>query len=504
MKLFYDLRLGYFVSAPGQETPLTTLVGKAGDGDEIVIETGRSSDPTGSAAIVVAQTWTGENLPGGTVMTVMLKEDAKYSDGDPLATTSTYTHDSGANTYTFSLSYNTTEINDLLERLDTNAANDVASLTCGFEMTYQSGGSGAWRSSIYPIEFTLYHDIIGGSEGTPTNAADPTEYLLKASGIEWLPTVTSQIGGTSADLDSVPTVSVAVGKVVLFKDGDSSDLLRVYQLTAGTDAESAPTVIRPDDYATTTNEKVWKQRQIDGELLLPATASQAEAEAGTSTSTRTFTPERVKQAIAALESTKGLGSSVANEVVLFNGTDGRQLKRATTTGIPKLTSGVISAAVAATDYVAPGAITTSGLTMATSTLIGRTTASTGAPEQITVGANLTLSAGTLVGVDNSLPTSVVTLTTDTTLLVGTHNKNYMECTGAMTTVTIAPQGTSTWTDNSHMWIVNRLASGSITLAPGSGVSLISGGSSSGSVTLTNGSYPVHIWRSSSNVWRVIS
>jgi len=80
----------------------------------------------------------------------------------------------------------------------------------------------------------------------------------------------------------------------------------------------------------------------------------------------------------------------------------------------------------------------------------------------------------------------------------------MECTGAMTTVTIAPQGTSTWTDNSHMWIVNRLASGSITLAPGSGVTLISGGSSGGSVTLTNGSYPVHIWRSASNVWRVIS
>lgn len=42
-----------------------------------------------------------------------------------------------------------------------------------------------------------------------------------------------------------------------------------------------------------------------------------------------------------------------------------------------------------------GAVTTSGLTMATARLLGRTTASTGAVEQITVGAGLSLSAGAL-------------------------------------------------------------------------------------------------------------
>lgn len=505
MKLFYDLRLDRFVAAPGQDTPLADLAGKAGDSaTEVVIIFGRSSDPTSTSSIVTAPTWTPENLLGGTVIKIGIKEDGVYSDGDLLASNSTWTNNAGAFTYTGYLDLNTEEINTALLRDDANSANDVESLACNFELTYQVGGSGGWRSSIETVPFTLYHDILVGDEATPTSAVDPDEYLLKASGIEYLPTVTSLTGGTSADLDAVPTVAVAVGKVVMFKDADSSDLMRVYQLTAGTDAESAPTVIRPDDYATTTNEKVWKQRQIDGDLLLPAIIPQATAEAGTDTTQYLISGQRLGQAIAALESTKGLGSSVANEVVLFNGTDGRQLKRATTTGIPKLTSGVISAAVAATDYVAPGAITTSGLTMATSTLLGRTTASTGAPEQITVGANLTLSGGTLVGVDNSLPAAVVTLTTDTTLLVGTHNKNYMECTGAMSTVTIAPQGTSTWADNSHMWIVNRLASGSITLTPGSGVTLISGGSSSSSVTLTHGSYPVHIWRSSSNVWRIIS
>jgi len=44
---------------------------------------------------------------------------------------------------------------------------------------------------------------------------------------------------------------------------------------------------------------------------------------------------------------------------------------------------------------ASGAIGSSGLTMATARLLGRTTASTGAPEEITVGSGLSLSAGTL-------------------------------------------------------------------------------------------------------------
>lgn len=35
MKLFFDLRLGYLVQAPGQDTALTSLYGKAGDGDGI-------------------------------------------------------------------------------------------------------------------------------------------------------------------------------------------------------------------------------------------------------------------------------------------------------------------------------------------------------------------------------------------------------------------------------------------------------------------------------------
>lgn len=46
-------------------------------------------------------------------------------------------------------------------------------------------------------------------------------------------------------------------------------------------------------------------------------------------------------------------TSVVDEVVLFANTSGKLGKRATTTGIAKLTSGVLSSAVAGTDYLTP-------------------------------------------------------------------------------------------------------------------------------------------------------
>lgn len=54
----------------------------------------------------------------------------------------------------------------------------------------------------------------------------------------------------------------------------------------------------------------------------------------------------------------GPSSSVDNEIALFSGTTGKLIKRATTSGIVKATSGVISAAAAGTDYVAPNAAIT--------------------------------------------------------------------------------------------------------------------------------------------------
>jgi hypothetical protein len=67
--------------------------------------------------------------------------------------------------------------------------------------------------------------------------------------------------------------------------------------------------------------------------------------------------------------TSGPGSSIDNEIALFSGTGGKTLKSATTTGILKGTSGVLSAATAGTDYQAPltagTGLALSGVTLST-------------------------------------------------------------------------------------------------------------------------------------------
>jgi len=554
MKLFYDLRVDRLVAAPGQDSVITGLGGKAGDGaTEVKLIFGRSSDPTAATSIVEAPTWTPENLAGGTVIKIGIKEEGDYSDGVLLASNQTWTNDAGSFTYTGYLDLNTSQVNTALGRNDANAANDIASLACSLELTYQLGGSGGFRSSVDPVEYTIYHDILSGGEATPTNAGDPTQYLLKASAAEYLATTTSKIGGTAADLDAVPTVSMTVGKLVQFVDQDTSpNCLRSYLLISGTTAESVPAYIRPDDFSASTNAKVWQQVQIASEASTPAEVTQAEAEAGAVTSARTFTPERVKQAILALETSKGVASSVANEVVLFNGTDGKQLKRATTTGIAKLTSGVLSAATAGTDYLAGGAVTSSGLTMSTAKLLGRTTASTGAvqeistgsglalsggslacsgaitasgmtmstarllgrstastgaAEEISIGANLTLLGGTLsasAATGGALPSGIIVLTANASLVAATHGGALIDVTDPATGVEISTQVTGAWGEGSHFWVMNRKASGTVTISPASGVTLINSSGGSVSITLTTSQRTVHIWRSAENVWRVIS
>jgi hypothetical protein len=267
MRLFFDLRLGYLVSAPGQDSGLSGLTGKAGDTTEVQIVFGRSSDPTGAASIISSPTWTPENLAGGTVITIGLKEEGDYGDGTLLAGTSTYSLDAGTSTYSFTLPLNTTEINTALLRLDADGANDLATLDCQFEVTFQIGGSGGWQSSILPVPFVIYNDVIGGAEGTPTDAADPDEYLLKVDGIRWLKDSAALTGGGTA-LDGVPTVDLDPDLVVgLYDESPVDDVIRFYRLEAGTEAESAPDIIRPDDYDGSTNAKFWRRTAIGASAI---------------------------------------------------------------------------------------------------------------------------------------------------------------------------------------------------------------------------------------------
>lgn len=99
-------------------------------------------------------------------------------------------------------------------------------------------------------------------------------------------------GGTGAagtaimlatSLDAITTVGLALTPLVVVGIVISNQM-NFYQLRTGTDAESSPNIIRPDDYAGTTNEKVWELIGVfvGGSKL----AEGANIQLGTSTGTK--------------------------------------------------------------------------------------------------------------------------------------------------------------------------------------------------------------------------
>lgn len=72
-------------------------------------------------------------------------------------------------------------------------------------------------------------------------------------------TVTGYTGGGSTNLDGVATINRAVPQLLAFDHASYGG--KVYKLRAGTDAESSPAIIRPDDYNALTNAKVWQAFQ---------------------------------------------------------------------------------------------------------------------------------------------------------------------------------------------------------------------------------------------------
>lgn len=88
-------------------------------------------------------------------------------------------------------------------------------------------------------------------------------------------------------------------------------------------------------------------------------------------------------------------------------------------------TGVVTLDAADVGAAASGLATASGLTMNTAKLLGRTTANSGAIEEIAISANLTLSAGTLGVAAAQTTISSLTAPTNTELTLATldNNKN---------------------------------------------------------------------------------
>jgi hypothetical protein len=129
----------------------------------------------------------------------------------------------------------------------------------------------------------------------------------------------------------------------------------------------------------------------------------------------TLRAARMPALTGAVTSTVGtVATSAAGKFIVQGTADATltaaQFLGALATGLLKstATTGVLSRAVPATDYVAPSAYASAnGLTVATARLLGRTTAATGAAEEISIAGGLTLSAGVLTGTASGPSTAQV-------------------------------------------------------------------------------------------------
>jgi hypothetical protein len=70
--------------------------------------------------------------------------------------------------------------------------------------------------------------------------------------------LTTLTGGGATALDGIPTTNLTTPRALfLIRPGEP---LSCYQLEAGTAAESAPAIIRPDDFHATNNAKIWVRK----------------------------------------------------------------------------------------------------------------------------------------------------------------------------------------------------------------------------------------------------
>ncbi len=105
-------------------------------------------------------------------------------------------------------------------------------------------------------DITVINDVIPDNPGAPREL--PTYLTEDETTQQFLPGVpcSALTGGAAGALDALPTAAFLTTGTE--RTAVIGDLLSVWQLQAGTDAENGTTIVRPDDYSAGTNERVWK------------------------------------------------------------------------------------------------------------------------------------------------------------------------------------------------------------------------------------------------------
>jgi len=120
-------------------------------------------------------------------------------------------------------------MNELLTAITTNATNE---------------NTGA---RVYAVVLKLLQEVVP-SYNIQVDASLPNQPLVPIIDFD-------SLNGSGNKLPDLLTVDLTVGIII---GVNISNRIRYFRLTSGTDLTSSPNIIRPGDYAGSTNEKVWK------------------------------------------------------------------------------------------------------------------------------------------------------------------------------------------------------------------------------------------------------
>ncbi len=197
-------------------------------------------------------------LAGANVMRTGLKANV---GGSLLAGSSTFTLN--GDTAEVVLSLNTTE---LIAYFASNISQGAREGSFLFEVETANAGGTIRETRLQEVAM-VRRDVNTADDTDPTDVADNL-YVFRGELFDddgqaitskfaaFRGEITTRTGGGATALDGIATPALDLPFLAVLVIAGTAEL---WLLAAGTDAEASPFVIRPDDYAASTNERVWKR-----------------------------------------------------------------------------------------------------------------------------------------------------------------------------------------------------------------------------------------------------